>query len=113
VTKLYTIYRAKYSKTYPVGWAEVDSFSKVVAIVEASVIGSGEGDDKLACLLVCTEDLSTNHSIQISIHKHVSTWMQYLTLIGEGLLNTKACYLLCCNSLNEAISDIHSGHYFR
>ena len=37
---------------YPVCSAEIDSFSKVVPLVEATVVGSGEGDDELPGTLV-------------------------------------------------------------
>lgn len=42
---------------YPVHCAEVDCFSKVETLVEATVIRSGESDHKLASALVGTIDL--------------------------------------------------------
>lgn len=39
-------------KTYPVCSAEVYSFSKVISLIEATVVGSGEGDDKFTSTLV-------------------------------------------------------------
>lgn len=42
----------KWFGTYPVDGAEVDSFSKVEALVEAAVISSGKGDHKLPSTLV-------------------------------------------------------------
>lgn len=43
--------------TYPVCSAEVYSFSKVVSLIEATVVGSGEGDDKLTRTLVSAHHL--------------------------------------------------------
>lgn len=43
--------------TYPVCSAEVYSFSKVVSLIEAAVVGSGEGDDKLTRTLVSAHHL--------------------------------------------------------
>lgn len=42
---------------YPVIGAEVNSFSEVEALVEPTVVSSGESDDKLSCTLVCAIDL--------------------------------------------------------
>lgn len=49
---------------YPVCSAEVDRFSKVVALVEAAVIGSREGDDKLSRALIGPVHLYDNESCQ-------------------------------------------------
>lgn len=38
--------------SYPVQCTEVDSFSKVEALIEAAVVSPGKSDDKLACALV-------------------------------------------------------------
>lgn len=38
--------------THPVSSAEVNSLSEVVALVEAAVVGSGEGHHKLPCALI-------------------------------------------------------------
>lgn len=48
--------------TYPVGCAEIHSFSKVVSLIEAAVVGSGEGDDKLSSALIGTNNLPTRNS---------------------------------------------------
>ena len=37
---------------HPVSSAEVNSLSEVVALVEAAVVGSGEGHHKLPCTLI-------------------------------------------------------------
>lgn len=44
-------------RTYPVCSAEIDSFSKVIPLIEATVVGSGEGDDKLTSTLVGADNL--------------------------------------------------------
>lgn len=38
--------------SYPVQCTEVDSFSKVETLIEATVVSSWKSDDKLACTLV-------------------------------------------------------------
>lgn len=43
--------------TYPVCSAEVNGFSKVISLIEAAVVGSGEGDDELSSTLVGTYNL--------------------------------------------------------
>jgi len=43
--------------SYPVHGAEVDGFSKVEALVEATVVSSWEGDDKLPSTLIGAVDL--------------------------------------------------------
>lgn len=43
--------------SYPVHGAKVDSFSKVEALVESTVVSSGESDDELARTLVGAIDL--------------------------------------------------------
>lgn len=45
------------NKTYPVCSAEVNRLSKVISLIEAAVVGSGEGDDELSSALVGTNDL--------------------------------------------------------
>lgn len=44
-------------QTYPVGSAEIYSFSKVISLIEATVVGSGEGYDELTSTLVGTYHL--------------------------------------------------------
>lgn len=44
-------------QTYPVGSAKVDSLGKVVALVEATVVSSGKGNDEFSCTLVCADNL--------------------------------------------------------
>ena len=48
--------------TYPVCSAEVNSFSKVISLIEATVVGSGEGDDELSGTLVGTYNLSIRNT---------------------------------------------------
>lgn len=48
-------------RTYPVRCAEIHSFSKVISLIEAAVVGSGEGDDKLSSALVGTNNLPTRN----------------------------------------------------
>lgn len=43
--------------SYPVHSAEVDSFSEVEALIESTVVSSGESDDELSCTLVGAIDL--------------------------------------------------------
>lgn len=45
------------SAAYPICGAEVDSLGKVVSLIEAAVIGSRKGDDKLPRALVGPYDL--------------------------------------------------------
>lgn len=42
---------------HPVHSAEVDGLCKVETLVEAAVVGSGEGDDKLTSTLIGAIDL--------------------------------------------------------
>lgn len=42
---------------YPICSAEVDSFSKVVSLIETTVIGSRKSDDKLSRTLIGSYDL--------------------------------------------------------
>ncbi len=51
-------------RTYPVCGAEVDGLSKVVALIEAAVIGSREGDDKLSRALIGPVHLYDNETGQ-------------------------------------------------
>ena len=45
--------------TDPVSCGKVDSLGQVVAVVEASMVGPGEGDNKLPCILVGAHDRHT------------------------------------------------------
>lgn len=49
-------------KAYPVCSTEVNSFSKVISLIEATVVGSREGDDKLPSTLVGTYNLSMSNT---------------------------------------------------
>ena len=44
-------------QTHPVSSAKVDSLSKVVALVKATVVSTREGNDKFSCTLVCADNL--------------------------------------------------------
>lgn len=46
-----------FKSSYPVHGAEVDSLSKVEALVKSTVVGSRESDDKLASALIGAIDL--------------------------------------------------------
>lgn len=48
----------RWNNTYPVHRAEVDSLSKVKALIEAAVVGSRKRDHKLTSTLVCSVNLN-------------------------------------------------------
>lgn len=50
-------------QAYPVCGAEVNSFSKVISLIEATVVGSGEGDDELTSTLVGAHNLPIRNTI--------------------------------------------------
>ena len=50
------------SQPYPVCSAEVNSFSKVVSLIEAAVVRSGERDDELSRTLVSTNNLQIRNT---------------------------------------------------
>lgn len=54
----------KCKESHPVCSAEVNSFSKVISLIEATVVGSGEGDDELSSTLVGTYNLPIKHRAQ-------------------------------------------------
>lgn len=51
------VYEYKLSQTYPICGAEVDCFSKVISLIEATVVGSRKGNYKLTSTLVSAYDL--------------------------------------------------------
>lgn len=55
---------------HPVHGAEVDSFSKVEALIESAVISSGKSDHELACTLVGAVDLHIARKIYIYSMPH-------------------------------------------
>lgn len=61
--------------TYPVHGAEVDSFSKVEALVEAAVVSSGKGDHKLPSTLVGSVHLG-GQTGQCQLTPKHSWWLQ-------------------------------------
>lgn len=42
---------------YPIRSAEVDGFGKIISLIEATVIGSRESDDKFSSTLIRTDHL--------------------------------------------------------
>lgn len=44
-------------QTHPVSSAKVDGLSKVVALVEATMVSTREGNDEFSCTLVCADNL--------------------------------------------------------
>ena len=48
--------------TYPVSRAEVDCFSKIISLVETSMVGTWECHNKLPCALICSDKL------QVKLH---------------------------------------------
>ena len=57
--------------TYPVSGTEVDSLSKVISLVEASMIGPWEGDHKLASTLIRTYNLHERYISNASELKYL------------------------------------------
>lgn len=55
--------------TYPIHRAEVHSFSKIEALIEAAVIRSGKGDDKLASALVGSINLGERTSVRSDLNR--------------------------------------------
>lgn len=51
--------------SYPVHGAKVDSFSKVEALVKSTMVGSGEGDDKLTRALIGAINLKSRYEVMV------------------------------------------------
>lgn len=49
--------------THPVSGAKVDSLSKIVALVEATVVSTREGNDEFSCTLVGADNLRKKANI--------------------------------------------------
>lgn len=48
--------------SHPVSGAEVNCFCKVVSLIEATVVGPGEGHHKLPCTLICPVHLRSGNT---------------------------------------------------
>ena len=69
---------------HPVRCAEVDRLCKVVALVEATVIGPGEGHHKLACALIGPVHLKEKIATPTNVNDHLKTKRAIGTVTTEG-----------------------------
>lgn len=64
--------------THPVSSAKVDSLCKVVALVEATVVSTREGNDEFSCTLVCADNLRKKKAkvTEIGFPESGETWFK-------------------------------------
>lgn len=85
--------KQKCPQTYPIRGAEIDSFSKVVTIVEPCMVSSWEGYDKLSCMLICAENLEKKKASHLKTKLLFLFWCRKLSF--QSTLNTAQCLPQC------------------